>query len=184
MERGKAIPVWVRGGRVYGNEYTSIDSRIELRENAEAAAVEGGDGKTYEFDEQSLEAQELQMLEELSSTRHNGLFELEGKITVELARYLHTYADLVLRRPRLSSDPELKNAATDAYLQANFADTLILNNHVLREHRRMRSKRIHYLDSPQFAMLVLITPYEAPVPVIEETPPAEPTQDGANATGG
>ena len=54
----------------------------------------------------------------------------------------------------------MKNAATDAYVAANRADTLILNNHRLREHRRMRSKNLHYLDSPEFGMLILITPYE------------------------
>lgn len=173
LERGKAIPVWIKGGRIYGNEYTSIDSRIEMldsRPDNETAA-----GKNFEFDEQSLEAQELQLQAQLDSTRHGGLYEIEGKITVALARYLHTYVELVLRRPRLASDPALNNAATDAYLQANFADTLILNNHLLREHRRMRSKNLHYLDSPQFAMLILITPYEAPQ-VIDEDPVEEQPQ--------
>ena len=181
LERGKAIPVWLKGGQIYGNEYTSIDSRIELLENNDSSDNE--EGKTFAFDEQTLEAQELEMLEQLNQTRHNGLYELEGKITVELARYLHTHVDLVLRRPRLASDPALKNAATDAYLQANFADTLILNNHLLREHRRMRSKNLHYLDSPQFSMLILITPWEAPE-VVEETPLDEQTPVEEPATSG
>ena len=64
----------------------------------------------------------------------------------------------------------------------NFADTLILNNHLLREHRRMRSKNLHYLDSPQFALLILITPYEAPQ-VIEEAPSEEQPQGDGATTG-
>ena len=44
----------------------------------------------------------------------------------------------------------------------NLPDTRILNNHSLKERRRMRSKKLHYLDSPEFSMLILITPYEAP----------------------
>jgi hypothetical protein len=38
-----------------------------------------------------------------------------------------------------------------------------LDNHRLKEHRRMRSETLHYLDSPELSMLILITPYEIPV---------------------
>ena len=196
LDREQAIPIWLKGGRIYGNEYTSIDSKIEWIDNSSPTdeAIDGSvdglvDGlgntgvnstaKTYEFDEQSLEAQELQLLEEQSPLPHNGLYELEGKITIALSRYLHTYIDLVLRRPRLSADPVLNNAPEEAYLAANAADTRILNNHPLREHRRMRSKNLHYIDNPEFGVLVLITPYEvaegfveAP---IETEPEVEPT---------
>jgi len=192
VDRGKAMPVWIKGGRIYGNEYTSIDNRIELIDNAsqadesvdtmvDTASNAGVDStaKKYEFDEQTIESQELQLLDEQSVQQHNGLHELEGKITIELSRYLHTHVDLVLRRPRLSADPVLDNAVEEAYLAANAADTRILNNHQLREHRRMRSKNLHYIDNPEFGMLVLITPYEvaegfveAP---IEENPEVETT---------
>jgi hypothetical protein len=201
----QAIPIWLKGGRIYGNEYTSIDSKIEWIDNSTRAdeSVDGlvdglgntevnSTAKTYEFDEQTLEsqelqlleeqtleAQELQLLEEQNTQQHNGLYELEGKITIALSRYLHTYIDLVLRRPRLSADPVLNNAPEEAYLAAHAADTRILNNHPLREHRRMRSKNLHYIDSPEFGVLVLITPYEvaegfveAP---IEADPDVEPT---------
>ena len=107
---------------------------------------------------------------------HQGLYEFEGKITVALSRYLHVFTDLVFRRPRLSVDPVTSNTPQDQYLAAYAADTRILNNHSLREHRRMRSKTLHYLDNPEFAMLILITPYEAPQetapPETETTPPA------------
>jgi hypothetical protein len=192
VDREQAIPIWLKGGRIYGNEYTSIDSKIEWIDNSTQAdeSVDGlVDGlgntevnsttKTYEFDEQALESQELQLLEEQNTQQHSGLYELEGKITIALSRYLHTYIDLVLRRPRLSADPVLNNAPEEAYLAAHAADTRILNNHPLREHRRMRSKNLHYIDSPEFGVLVLITPYEvaegfveAP---IEADPDVEPT---------
>ena len=115
------------------------------------------------------------MLEEQTPQPHNGLYELEGKITVALTRYLHTYTNLILRRPRLSADPVLDNAAEAEYLAAHAADTRILNNHLLREHRRMRSKNLHYIDSPEFAMLVLITPYEVAERFIEA--PIEPESE-------
>ena len=161
LELEQVLPVWLKGGRIYGNEYTSIDNQIELIDGT-AQAVEGEDSetKTYEFDEQSLESLELQLLEKQNEQRHDGLYEFEGKITIALSRYLHTYTDLILRRPRLSVDPKLSNAALDAYAMANAADLRILDNHRIREHRRMRSKNLHYLDHPEFAMLILITPYE------------------------
>jgi hypothetical protein len=207
----QAIPIWLKGGRIYGNEYTSIDSEIEWIDNSTRAdeSVDGSvDGpvddlastevnstvKTYEFDEQTLEsqelqlleeqaleAQELQLLEEKNTQQHNGLYELEGKITIALSRYLHTYIDLVLRRPRLSADPVLNNAPEEAYLAAHAADTRILNNHPLREHRRMRSKNLHYIDSPEFGVLVLITPYEVAEGFVEAPIEADPEVEPAVA---
>ena len=75
----------------------------------------------------------------------------------------------MLRRPRLSADSLPSNAASERYLAAYAADTRILNNHSLREHRRMRSRNLHYLDNPEFSLLILITPYEKPA---EEELPA------------
>ena len=164
LERGQVLPVWIKGGRIYGNEYTSIDNQIELLENIpQLNSNQPNEDQDFAFDEQTLESLELQLLEQQSrKPQHQGLYELEGKITIALSRYLHTYTDLVLRRPRLTVDPKQRNAAQDSYLAAYAADTRILNNHSLKEHRRMRSKNLHYLDNPEFALLILITPYEVP----------------------
>ena len=163
LERGKALPVWIKGGRIYGNEYTSIDNQIEFLESIPQLNPEQqNEEQTFAFDEQTLESLELQLLEQQAKQQHQGLYELEGKITIALSRYLHTYTDLVLRRPRLTVDPNQRNLAQDRYLAAYSADTRILNNHRLKEHRRMRSKNLHYLDNPEFALLILITPYEVP----------------------
>ena len=177
VEREKALPIWLRGGRIYGNEYTSIDNQIELLESIpQAASEEAGTEKNFEFDEQTLEAMELQLLEQQALRTHQGLYEFEGKITISLSRYLHAYTDLVFRRPRLSIDEVPSNAPQDQFLAAYAADTRILNNHSLKEHRRMRSKNLHYLDNPEFAMLILITPYkttqEPKVTEAETTPAA------------
>ena len=169
VEQERALPVWIRGGRIYGNEYTSIDSQIELLESMPKAGRIKADGTTNEYDEQTLEMIELQKLEQQSSQRQQRLYELEGKITIGLSRYLHAHTDLVLRRPRLSIDQETTNSAQNRTLAAYSADTLILNNHSLKERRRMRSKNLHYLDSPEFALLILITPYKVPE-VVEEAP--------------
>jgi len=47
----------------------------------------------------------------------------------------------------------------------------------LQEHRRMRSRELHYLDHPLFGVLVLITPYELPEPEEVEVPIDEPEAD-------
>jgi hypothetical protein len=170
LEREKVLPVWLKGGRIYGNEYTSIDNHIEIIDDSPQSRDEKTvESKTYEFNEQTLESLELQLLELQEKQRHDGLYEFEGKISIALSRYLHAYADLILRRPRLSADSLSSNAAQDAYLAANAADTRILNNHRIKEHRRMRSKNLHYLDHPEFAVLVLITPYEEAETILEES---------------
>jgi hypothetical protein len=173
LERDQVLPVWIRGGRIYGNEYTSIDNQIEFLESIpQLNSNQQNEDQNFAFDEQTLESLELQLLEQQSrKPQHQGLYELEGKITIALSRYLHTYTDLVLRRPRLTVDQKSRNAAQDSYLAAYAADTRILNNHSLKEHRRMRSKNLHYLDNPEFALLILITPYE--VPEDFEEPPIE-----------
>ena len=176
LERERVLPIWIKGGQVYGNEYTSIDNSIEIFDSNQSDEMQTETGvKSYEFDEQTLASRKLLLLEEQKTQQHNGLYELEGKITIVLSRYLHTYVDLILRRPRLSADPALDNAAEAEYLAAHLADTHILNNHPLREHRRMRSKNLHYIDSPEFGMLVLITPYKVPGNFVEA--PIETAQD-------
>jgi len=163
LERDRVLPVWIKGGRIFGTEYTSIDNQIEFLESIpQLNSNQQNEDQDFAFDEQTLESLELQLLEQQSRKQHQGLYELEGKITIALSRYLHTYTDLVLRRPRLTVDPKTRNAAQDSYLAAYSADTRILNNHSLKEHRRMRSKNLHYLDNPEFALLILITPYEVP----------------------
>ena len=162
LDRERALPIWIRGGRIYGSEYMSIDDGIELPATTPGTTGTNADGTTFEFDEQTLKSLEQQRQEQQNTQRRKGLYELEGKITVALARYLHLYTDLVLRRPRLSVDPALESSMQNRALATYSADTRILNNHILKEHRRMRSKNLHYLDNPEFGMLVLITPYQLP----------------------
>ncbi len=199
LAREAALPLWIRGGRIFGPEYTSIDDRIPLLEARQRGTTgEPAEGKSsFEFDEQTLEALELQQLQDASatsSTAHGGIYELEGKITIALARYLHAYVDLVLRRPRLSRDiPPTAEGQVEVEVESEIeesplddvADARILNNHALREHRRMRSRNLHYLDNPEFSLLILITPYELPqgVETIPTEAPATETSDPAATDG-
>ena len=135
LKKSKALPIWIKAGRRFGNEFISIDDKIELREASQTS------------------------VEETSLPKTSRLYEVEGKITVSLKRYLHVHTDLVLRKPRRSKDPQLKTADTDQLLYENQADARILDNHLLRDHRRMRSKVLHYIDSPELSMLIIINQY-------------------------
>ncbi len=160
LDLENTIPIWIRGGRIFGEEYVSIDNHTMNQMNS--AAIELAD------DSGSIE----NALTAIPPLQDGTIYELEGKITIALARYLHTYTDLVLRRPRFLPDTALNSTQQSQLQMEGLSDMKILDNHSLIEHRRMRSKNLHYLDSPEFAMLILITPYE----VEEEEPDAATVQ--------
>jgi len=183
LDKNQAMPVWIKGGRLYGGEYISIDNQINLELMAEKEILEAeAAAESGELDQSAVELIEAEQAELDDSVVDNGasLYELEGKITIVLARYLHTYADLVLRKPRLSiEDLTAEHIDISQVAEEIQSDALILNNHSLKERRRMRSSKLHYLDSPEFSMLILITPYEVPDeepldPLLEDVYQAEP----------
>ncbi len=155
VEKDQALPIWIKGGRIFGEEFTSIDNQIDIELLAKTEYL----GSENASDFSTIESPDTQDSKFESDT---SLYELEGKITIGLSRYLHTYADLVLRKPRLTIDPSIEEPGLDQSVIENLPDTRILNNHSLKERRRMRSNKLHYLDNPEFSMLILITPYEAP----------------------
>jgi hypothetical protein len=161
-----SIPVWIKGGKVYNDGYSSIDQFREI-ENATPS---------NQFQDQSLTQANPVMEEQLKGPK--GLYELEGQITVTLSRYLHTNAELVLRKP--ATPVELLQQSSDSALidENQVIEGQLLLNYGLNEKRRMRSKKLHYLDSPQFGMLVLITPYQAP----EAAPVEDPVNSASPAT--
>lgn len=112
--------------------------------------------------------------------------ELQGYINLYVERYLHFSTDLSLIEYRKSADPfsvigEASQAKENFQLLSDFGGLSLLNadrltnnqitrksneffvsvkNASMTESRRMRSKQIHYLDHPEFGLLVLITPID------------------------
>lgn len=80
------------------------------------------------------------------------LEQLDGTVRVELGRFLHVYTDLLLRKPVVLEqvDPETQQTV----------QTPALLDIPMREHRRMRSRELHYIDHPLLGVLVQITPVE------------------------
>ena len=79
------------------------------------------------------------------------LYEVDGVVTLTLARFLHIHTDLLYRR------------ATGERLPGDHVTTLeghlFAESHVT-ERRRMRSGETHYLDHPLMGVIVHITPVE------------------------
>jgi len=103
---------------------------------------------------------------------------VDGTFRVELARYLHFYADLYYRRPipltQTADEPENKPSTAPASQlppgkfnteepvddnQASY-DIPGYTTYPLHEHERMRSKELHYIDHPLIGILVKIMPVE------------------------
>jgi hypothetical protein len=163
LDKSRVLPVWIKAGRRYENEFISIDDQIKLLKTNQA--VDDVDNlNSIGVAQNSLDEPGIaEAAAPLTKANTNGLYEVEGEITVALSRYLHVYTDLVLRKPRRSPDSQLEIDGSDPLLYENLANARILDNHRLKEHRRMRSETLHYLDSPELSMLILITPYEIPV---------------------
>jgi len=73
---------------------------------------------------------------------------VDGSVRVAVERYLHLYLDLQLHTPVSAEQFELLEFDIPEFR--------------LTEHRRMRSREIHYFDNPRFGVIALITPYEPP----------------------
>jgi len=85
---------------------------------------------------------------------------IDGSVRVAVERYLHLYLDLQLHTP--VSDEQFELLEFD------------IPEFRLTEHRRMRSKEIHYFDNPRFGVIALITSYEPPP---QETDPVAQESD-------
>jgi len=153
LAKQNAIAVQIRTGKLFGNDYSSIDSPVKPLLTTEELEVQQLDiTKPIQFD---LNTEEPELV----------WYELEGKITITLARYLHAYVDMVLRVP--SENTIILDESNNARDKPKTDDELsftsaTLNNFTFKEHRRMRSRKLHYLDHPEVGMLILITPYEEP----------------------
>lgn len=79
------------------------------------------------------------------------VYEVDGTVTLSLARFLHVHTDLLYRR------------ATHEPLHGDHIRTveggMFAESHV-SERRRMRSREKHYLDHPMMGVIVEVTPLE------------------------
>ena len=130
-----------------------------------------------------LDRQQAQAILIQTGEQFNSEFELEGTITISRGRYLHARTNLFFSEfEQMKSSQELDwtvfeedqldfgqrewNAGLNqqAIAETQFVRSATAN---LSQSRRMRSEELHYIDHPLFGMLVKITPYSLPDPVMQ-----------------
>lgn len=92
---------------------------------------------------------------------------LEGTLKFSIKRYLHLDADIVLHRSTRGGTAQANDD--------NFGFTPRFQHYRMRESRRMRSGKLHYIDHPVIGLLTIAERYEPPQPEIIETPVPVPT---------
>ncbi len=96
---------------------------------------------------------------------------ITGQLKVVLARYLHFYSQLEYQRQddqhttnETSVDDTSDINAENLTPDAKQTDVLSADNNIypIKNHRRMRSKELHYIDHPLIGMLIQINPVKKP----------------------
>jgi hypothetical protein len=82
---------------------------------------------------------------------------ISGSVKIVLERYLHLYTDLVYHR---SGSSEANTGISITPASASVSPSLQTEDFVIREHRRMRSKELHYIDHPLVGIMIKIVPVE------------------------
>jgi len=130
-----------------------------------------------------LDREQAQSILIQTGEQFNTEYELEGTLTISRGRYLHARTNLffsqfeqmksrqqldwtVFEEDQLdfgqsdwSADLNTSPGATTQFVRSATAN--------LSQSRRMRSDELHYIDHPLFGMLVKITPYQLPDPVMQ-----------------
>ncbi len=84
----------------------------------------------------------------------NATANLQGLITIALARYLHLSTEMIyMREPKT----DMVDMFDSSFLEDRRGKDSV---YYLKQDRRMRSKETHYIDHPKFSMLIRITQYE------------------------
>ncbi|MCK4950355.1 MAG: hypothetical protein KAS48_00950 [Gammaproteobacteria bacterium] len=190
--KNESIPIRIHGGKLY-----SIQP--ESGETSTPDASEGfGNFLGNILGNENIGNQVDEPGDNSSKATEDLLEQIEGTIKISRARYLHVWTDLIYRIPSADIENISYNTnSQDTYLQemdtmnsyasnADF-DTINTNqdaysqplaNFRLQDHRRMRSKELHYIDHPLFGVIVIAMPYELPELPAEESPAEEIISSG------
>ena len=190
--KDESIPIRIHGGKLYSiqpeyNETPMPDTSLGF-----------GDFLGDILGSENIETQTDEPEDNDPETSKELLEQIEGTIRISRARYLHVWTDLIYRIP--STDIEsisYSRNSQNTYIQDTYSqnmdainsyesntdfDSINTNqtaynqpfaNFRLQDHRRMRSKELHYIDHPLFGIIVKAMPYELPEAPAEEMPVEE-----------
>jgi len=97
---------------------------------------------------------------------------ITGTLKLVLARYLHIYNKLNYQRKANVASTEQAVENTDTAIPPGESTAAEYENYPISNHRRMRSKELHYIDHPLVGMLIQINPVKANVEEAAEKPAA------------
>lgn len=154
-----------------GSREDEVDANDDAAAEADVGVANGLSGAEREL---------LQHAGLLPRTREVSVYPLDGTVRIEVRRYLHVHTDLYLTAPVDFGDAAIRSVDADTSAAAGDDDsgtavagtaltrdisTLTDGQPVLsypfRQHRRMRSREVHYIDHPIISMIVLVTPRES-----------------------
>lgn len=141
-----AAPAWTRLSRVTGPSYWP--QRVKL--TREATALERNKDYRLLFHQAwrmrlVSEAKSIPLLIE-GGDYFVGMPELQGKLKLSVARYLHLETDLFLNTFEAVNPTNAANAAAFK----------VISSAGMHQRRRMRSNELHFIDSPYLGLLIKI----------------------------
>jgi len=155
--RAQAKPIYIRGGQTLPPPIRTMDS-MQVQPGTSQPGMQVQPGMPGPI------------------VQNKPLSELEGTVTVSLGTYLHVNFDLLytMRNPKFRANIMPQSAMTGSALPENEQQTDDMPAPVAQppqylkfrmvQHRRMRSKKLHYVDNPKIGAFVQILPYKAGTP--------------------
>ncbi len=104
--------------------------------------------KAFEIDIQGLE----------NNHKTNSKNTITGNFKLVLARYLHIYSQLDYQRNLNDTATEQAISNKETTEPSNETTAVKKETYQINNHRRMRSKELHYIDHPLIGMLIQINP--------------------------
>ena len=142
--KDKALPVSFKMGKEYTILITEPSTSLTVTPDQPAS-----ENQPVQPAETSPEPDDADQDSQAPSMIPLNVAELEGTITISIGRYLHVWTDFLFRRPD-DNPTTLDNAP----------GTVTLKKFRYKDHRRMRSRELHYIDSPSFGILIYALPYK------------------------
>ncbi len=149
IQQGEPVPVFVETGGSTNDNAPSSGVDLLTVDNQVVEVVEAGVVKARGLQNQRPPDRFIRPVENFQpafvtpdgnltgSYTQTLAYPLDGTITVAVSRYLHVYTDLALTKTLAPAD---------------------MQSFIVKSHRRMRSRELHYIDHPKVGMLILITP--------------------------
>ncbi len=113
---------------------------------------------------------DIQQLDNIHETDSENT--IAGAFKLVLARYLHIYNKLNYQRKVNAASTKQAVENTDTATPPSESAAVKYENHPINNHRRMRSKELHYIDHPLVGMLIQINPVKVSTEEAAEKPAA------------